>query len=223
MAAPTFSDAVFGPLYITVGSSFSRQLAAASGGDGAVTYTAPLLPPPGMAFNALSRTLSGRPTQTGRYEFAYDAVDANGQFATAIGYLYVRAAARTNPTISGGTGTRIDPYIITNPDSIRDATPRSFNLSDSNLAAYFRVAASVTGDDADWVIHDDNCSSNEGSSFCEWDLTNTGGGRYAYGSRVGNANRRDITVYRIRPRQLCGSSRSFHLKRCRDPDGPAHH
>ena len=56
---------------LTVGTAFSETFGAASGGTGNYTYEVTGSVPPGLNFNAGSRTLSGTPSQSGTYLMNY--------------------------------------------------------------------------------------------------------------------------------------------------------
>ena len=78
--APHFHDTV--PAQSSTAGTVARALTlpAATGGDGALTYT---LEPavPGLSFDAATRRLSGRPTQAGTYPMTYRAADADANTA----------------------------------------------------------------------------------------------------------------------------------------------
>ncbi len=69
-------------------------LPAASGGDGALTYTLTPSPPDGVTFTASTRTLSGTPTAAqNAAEYTYTATDAEGGTATLKFEIEVAAVA----------------------------------------------------------------------------------------------------------------------------------
>ena len=75
--APSFGGAAVDDRTYTVNEAIAAlPLPAATGGDGALTYT---LDPevPGLTFDQATRTLSGAPTQTGTYEMTYTVMDAD--------------------------------------------------------------------------------------------------------------------------------------------------
>ena len=86
----------------TVGTAIETlALAAASGGDGALTYT--LMPEvPGLTFDAATRQLTGTPTAAGAYAMTYRATDEDDDAATLSFNI---TAAMTEP------GTGIPAYL----------------------------------------------------------------------------------------------------------------
>ena len=78
--APHFTDTVPAQTYTAGTIAHALTLPAATGGDGALTYTlAPAVP--GLSFDAATRRLSGRPTQEGAYRVTYRADDADANTA----------------------------------------------------------------------------------------------------------------------------------------------
>ena len=72
----------------------------ATGGNGLLTYR--LVPPPGLVFNAATRTLSGAPTTTrNAVSYTYTATDADGDIASLSFTITVDGA----PTLLGGLDT----------------------------------------------------------------------------------------------------------------------
>ena len=106
--APVLHDAIAPPTY-TVGRFIpALTLPAATGGEGALSYT--LTPAvPGLSFDAATRRLSGRPTQAGTYEMTYRASDAGANTATRTFTLHVQAtgdfAPRMLSTVDSSTYT----------------------------------------------------------------------------------------------------------------------
>jgi len=78
--APHFADTVPAQTYTAGTVARALTLPAATGGDGALTYT--LTPAvPGLSFDDATRRLSGRPTQEGAYRMTYRADDADANTA----------------------------------------------------------------------------------------------------------------------------------------------
>ena len=87
------------------GRTLSRVLPAATGGDGALTYT--LTPPvPGvMAFDAATRQVIFTPTAAGTWDFDYQVADSEGSADTIT--VSLRAAAEsTSPRFATGAAIR---------------------------------------------------------------------------------------------------------------------
>lgn len=83
-----FTASVTDQSYLPDRAILPLVLPAASGGDGALTYS--LNPQvPGLAFAAGSRTLTGTPTQTGEYAMTYAARDEIGATAERTFIIYV--------------------------------------------------------------------------------------------------------------------------------------
>ena len=84
-SAPAFPEGVevFERIYVAGTAIRELALPEARGGDGALTYSLGPKIPPGLAFDAAARVLSGTPAGTGRYEMIYTAVDADGNTGDA--------------------------------------------------------------------------------------------------------------------------------------------
>ena len=138
----------------TVGTTISElTLPAASGGDGALTYSlSPTVP--GLIFNATAsaRRLSGTPTTAGRYDMTYRVRDSNGNTDSLSFTITVEA--------SGGGGQPPAPgnlRLTRTGDNIRVSWDRSpgadyyevWRCNDSvfncNLPASWSRRATVTG------------------------------------------------------------------------------
>ena len=78
---PTFGSVTLPSYAFDTNYRHVRELPAATGGDGTLTYT--LTPDiPGMTFDPGPRTLSGTPGSVGEYAMTYTATDADGDAAT---------------------------------------------------------------------------------------------------------------------------------------------
>ncbi|RYF25208.1 MAG: T9SS type B sorting domain-containing protein [Flavobacteriales bacterium] len=115
LPAKTLANGTVGEVYPT------EILPEATGGSGSFTYTAATLPP-GLAFNAITRAITGTPTQAGNYNITLTATDANGPSVSrtytlaVIGALTLPGATlpdgtvntvyppQTLPAVTGGTG-----------------------------------------------------------------------------------------------------------------------
>ena len=76
---PRFTAAVEPQVYVLGAGITDLVLPEAAGGNGALTYSLGPDIPPGLAFDAAARVLSGTPTgTTGDYEMIYVAADADG-------------------------------------------------------------------------------------------------------------------------------------------------
>ena len=73
----------------------------------AVSYSASNLPP-GIVFNASTRTFSGTPTSTGTWTVTYKATDSHGASASKTFTITVSAPAPQPPVYNGGIPTPID-------------------------------------------------------------------------------------------------------------------
>ena len=88
-----------------VGTALSCALPAASGGDGALTYSL-ATPPRSLVFNASTRVLSGTPIAAGRTFLAYNAEDSDGDDATFSIVVIISAAdADLTPAFSASSHT----------------------------------------------------------------------------------------------------------------------
>ena len=88
-----------------VGVAVSCSLPAATGGDGALTYSL-ATPPRNLSFNASTRVLSGTPLAAGRHVLDYTAEDSDGDDATfSIGVIIRAAAADLRPSFSAAFHT----------------------------------------------------------------------------------------------------------------------
>ena len=97
---PTFSGTV-ADRTITVGEMASLTLPAASDGDGELTYSLPAEDlPPGLAFDAASRTLSGTPTVVGDYALTYRVEDSDGDTDERTFTVTVEAVAIEEPIVN---------------------------------------------------------------------------------------------------------------------------
>ncbi|MFC4210214.1 putative Ig domain-containing protein [Pedobacter lithocola] len=111
-AALTFAPGAL-PNGVT-GTQYPAQvIPAATGGTGPYVYSAINLPP-GLAFNATTREITGTPTQTGNYSIPVTVTDATGNSLTAIYTVKI-----TNPLVlpaatlaSGVTGQVYTPQTI---------------------------------------------------------------------------------------------------------------
>ena len=92
---PSFGAATVGAQTYATGTAISPlTLPAATGGDGALTYS---LSPgvSGLSFNAATRVLSGTPTVVGTYTMTYTVRDADGDMATLNFVVTVSTAQMT--------------------------------------------------------------------------------------------------------------------------------
>ena len=80
---PSFGDQMVADQMYTAGDGVSLNLPAAAGGNGELTYSLDGDLPPGLVFDAETRTLSGTPTAAEQYEHAltYRVSDADGDSA----------------------------------------------------------------------------------------------------------------------------------------------
>ena len=89
--APTFSVTSITAQTFTVGTAVDLTLPAATGGDGAITYT--LTRPAGLAFDSATRVLTGTPTAAApATRFTYTARDRDNDTATLTFRITVAAA-----------------------------------------------------------------------------------------------------------------------------------
>ena len=100
---PTFGAQTVSDQTYTVGQSVGTvSMPAASGGDGAVTYTLSPALPAGLSFNASNRRITGTPTTAlAARGYTYTATDADGDTATLT--FTITVAADLTPTF--GTQT----------------------------------------------------------------------------------------------------------------------
>ena len=96
---PTFDGATVSDQMYSAGVVIEAlELPAASGGNGDLTYD--LRPvPPGLAFDAASRTLSGTPSEIAIFLMTYEVADADGDTAT----LTFEIEVDTMPSFEGAT------------------------------------------------------------------------------------------------------------------------
>ena len=97
--APSFNGATVPNQMFSAGEAIDAlELPAASSGNGDLTYS--LRPvPPGLAFDAASRTLSGTPSEVAISLMTYEVTDADGDTATLTFELEVD----TRPSFEGAT------------------------------------------------------------------------------------------------------------------------
>ena len=84
--SPSFGTqtiATIPPLPVRVVLPISVQLPAATGGNGDLTYTVTPIPP-GLSFDATTRTVSGMPIAVGGYDLTYSAIDEDGDTASLM-------------------------------------------------------------------------------------------------------------------------------------------
>ena len=90
----------------TAGRALSCALPAASGGDGALTYSLET-PPQGLGFAASTRVLSGTASASGTYNLRYTATDADDDAATlTVTLIIVPSSAR--PAFASENGADIE-------------------------------------------------------------------------------------------------------------------
>ena len=83
---PSFGDQTIEnppPLPVRVALPFPLQLPEASGGDGDLSYAITPIPP-GLTFDATTRTVSGMPIAVGSYDLTYSATDEDGDTASLM-------------------------------------------------------------------------------------------------------------------------------------------
>ena len=91
----------------TVGSTFSTTLAAGSGGDTPLSYTASPLPA-GLSFNSSTRVISGTPTTAGTTTVTYTVTDDDGDSDTDTFTITVSAAPVTTTAPGVPTSVSLD-------------------------------------------------------------------------------------------------------------------
>ena len=101
----------------TVGTPYSQTLAAGSGGDTPLSYTASPLPA-GLSFNTSTRVISGTPTSAGSTTVTYTVTDDDGDSDTDTFVITVAAAPVTPDPIGWSSPTRLDS--IADLDTIFD-------------------------------------------------------------------------------------------------------
>ncbi len=96
---PSFDGATVADQMYSAGVAIEAlELPAASGGNGDLTYNLRPLPP-GLAFDAGSRTLSGTPSEIAIFLMTYEVTDADGDTAT----LTFKIEVDTMPSFDGAT------------------------------------------------------------------------------------------------------------------------
>ena len=104
-------------------------LPRAIGGTPPYIYTLSPIPP-GLAFNAASRSLSGTPTTIGTTKATYTATDASGQIPSLIFTITVIGPITFNPaTIDDQTFTVDKPVTLTLPTATGGTPPYTYTLS----------------------------------------------------------------------------------------------
>jgi hypothetical protein len=96
LAAPSNLTAVKGSAM----PAYTAPAASDPNGD-AITYSASGMPP-GIAFNASTRTFSGTPTGTGTWTVTYKATDSHGAATSKTFTITVNAPAPLPPVYNGG-------------------------------------------------------------------------------------------------------------------------
>lgn len=88
---------------VTLGQDLCQRLPEASSpGHGRVRYQMVSNLPPGLAFDGRSRILAGTPQREGRWVLQYQALDSDGQSATATATLTVQKPSAALPALIGG-------------------------------------------------------------------------------------------------------------------------
>jgi len=131
---PTINYAPSIPLPATVGTSYSRSLASASGGTSPYTYTIASGSLPAGLTLASNGTLSGTPTAGGTFNFTVTATDSStggGPFSATSGALTLTV---NTPTIT------IAPASLTNP-SVGTAYSQSVTASGGTPSYTYAVTA----------------------------------------------------------------------------------
>ena len=157
---PSFSATVSNQSYIRHIAIADLTLPAASGGNGAITLSLDQTDasglPAGLAFDATSRILSGKPTAAGTFQMVYTAVDADGnahssdaaalRFTITVADNAVPAFASASQTVSAVVGTAI--AAITLPSATGGDGALTYELAPDPLPGwltYNSTAGTITG------------------------------------------------------------------------------
>ena len=172
--APRFADTVADRTF-TVGEAVDLALPAASGGNGALTYS--LRPTvPGLTFHAATRTLSGAPTTAGTFSMTYTVVDGDDNFTardaavrdftitvvdpeppdtaprfadtvTDLTFSVGETVSVTLPAASGGNGSLTYSLQPTVPGLTFHAATRSLSGTPTTAGIYSMTYTVTDGDD----------------------------------------------------------------------------
>ncbi|MDE2691322.1 MAG: cadherin domain-containing protein [Acidobacteriota bacterium] len=124
---PSFGDAEIGTKrFLANQPARPRVLPAASGGNGALTYTLEPLPA-GLEFDDSSRRLHGTPTAAGRFTVTYSATDIDGDVAS-LEFL-IRVFDNRPPTADAGEDLETDPGERVELDGTGSSDPDGDELS----------------------------------------------------------------------------------------------
>ena len=114
-SAPAFPDGVevLDQTYVAGTAIGELVLPEAAGGDGALTHSLGPEIPPGLAFDAAARVLSGTPTTTGRYQMVYTAVDEddNTEDADAAALMFTITVYEPYADIAPRFGVTVEPQV----------------------------------------------------------------------------------------------------------------
>ena len=136
-AMPTFgSETVSAQEYVAGEAIGALTLPAATGGDAPVTYGLSPVLPPGLAFDAATRTLSGTPTmEAAAATFTYTATDADGETASLTFTIAVGSAPSAMPSF-GSEAVSAQDYVageaiatLTLPAATGGDAPVTYGLS----------------------------------------------------------------------------------------------
>ena len=100
---PSFAaDAAIPAQTYTIGRAIRSLVLPEATGEGSLTYTVSALPP-GLVFDAATRTLTGTPTQAANVTITYIATDSDGDAATLSFAITITASAGTGVAFPAGT------------------------------------------------------------------------------------------------------------------------
>ena len=120
-------------------------LPEAAGGDGALTYSLGPEIPPGLAFDAAARVLSGTPTGTGDYEMVYAAVDEddNTEPGDSARLTFAIAVREGSSLVYRGRGDQV--FVLTPDGESLDDALHAVELGGASAEVYL-ISTNTTGD-----------------------------------------------------------------------------
>ena len=140
---PSFGGAAVSAQTFTIGTAVDLTLPAATGGNGAITYTLTPALPTGLIFNAAARTITGTPTTAaGATDYTYTAGDTDGSAAGTdeVSLMFSITVIQAPPT---EIRLSVNPAEVTESTTATTITVTA-NLIDGTYAAERNITIAST-------------------------------------------------------------------------------